>query len=261
MFELPLVVDEPGATLAGIEVKGVENSPEALYELSKILRSRNLALRVMLVGNLSNDKVDIYICVKLPDNKVDKQVVVDELRSVVKAENISWVDYYIEGFASSTFFPLKVFGRRAVVLSAPVLGSMIKGYRERLGISAANVIMYYAGYSGGIDRGKEAAKERSELKPRELFLRFLQSGRAFGQYEAELKKMDEETGETILVVRNSWESEYVGKGYKDPQCHYLRGFFQGFIESLFNREMNSNEIRCACKGDPYCEFHITPKTL
>ncbi len=32
MFELPLVIDEPGATLAGIEVRGAENDPGMLYQ-------------------------------------------------------------------------------------------------------------------------------------------------------------------------------------------------------------------------------------
>lgn len=261
MFELPLVIDEPGALLAGIEVRGAENSPEMLYQLSKILRERRLSIRALISGNLSDDKVDVYVCVRLPSGDFDKNGVVEELRRSIRAESIIWVDYEIEGFAVSTFFPLKVFGRRAVIFSAPVLGSMIKGYRKRLGVSAANVIMYYAGYSGGLDRGREAVGERGELSPRELFLRFLYSGKAFGQYDAELKKMDEKTGETVVVVRNSWESEYIGGGYDEPQCHYLRGFFQGFIESLFNREMESREIQCICKGDTHCEFHITPKTL
>ena len=65
---------------------------------------------------------------------------------------------------------------------------------------------------------------------------------------------DEEGRRVVVRTRQNWESAMLGKGHSEPQCHFTRGFFTGFISGLFNEEFASREAKCECMGDEYCEF-------
>ena len=54
------------------------------------------------------------------------------------------------------------------------------------------------------------------------------------------------------IVKNSFEA----RSHKSavPCCHFLSNFMTGFLAKLLQKEIRVTEIKCAGKGDPYCEF-------
>jgi len=260
-FKTTLIIEKPGSIIRGIYLRDVDNNPGILEKIVGILGRYGLKIPAYLVSDAESSKSGLFIYVELPGEEVDIDKITEELKREVSTERIEWIDYPVKGFAHSPFFPLIAFEKRGVFFSAHVLGSMFKGYRERLGVSVAKTIMYYAGLSGGKTRASDVMKERPDLSKRELLLRFLLSGFALGQYRSELILFDEEKPYIIIRVRDSWECTYIGSGYNEPQCNFIRGFFEGFLEGLLSKELESTEVKCQCKGDPYCEFHIKPAIL
>ena len=253
-LDIPLVIDKMSSRLGGLVIKNLENIPEQGEKIFSILKRHNLNVLSYLSSSVVKKKISIYVCVELPKEELDYDRIAAELRSITGAEEVVWKDYPIPGFSYQPFFPLTCFSRRGFFFLGHVLRGSFEGIRKRLGASVAKVLLYHMGRMGGLNRAEEAKRERPDLTLKQLMIRFLLTGYAFGQYVGELVEWDEERKRVMIRTRQSWESAMLGKGHSEPQCHFTRGFFTGFISGLFNEEFTSRETKCECVGDEYCEF-------
>ena len=252
-LDIFLVVDRSGSRLRGLVIKNMENTPEQGEKIFSILKKYDLNIFSYLASSIIKKKISIYVCVELPERELEYDKIAAELRNATGAEEVFWKDYPIPGFAHQPFFPITCFSRRGFFFLGHVLRGSFEGIRKRLGASIAKVLLYHMGRMGGLNRAEEAKRERPDLTLKQLMMRFLLTGYAFGQYIGELTEWSE-NGTIVIRTKRNWESEFLDKRYNEPQCHFTRGFLEGFLSGLFNKEFTSRETKCECMGDEYCEF-------
>lgn len=252
-LDIFLVVDRSGSRLRGLVIKNMENTPEQGEKIFSILKKYDLNILSYLASSIVKKKISIYVCVELPERELEYDKIAAELRNATGAEEVFWKDYPIPGFAHQPFFPITCFSRRGFFFLGHVLRGSFEGIRKRLGASIAKVLLYHMGRMGGLNRAEEAKRERPDLTLKQLMMRFLLTGYAFGQYIGELIEWSE-NGTIVIRTKRNWESEFLDKRYNEPQCHFTRGFLEGFLSGLFNKEFTSRETKCECMGDEYCEF-------
>jgi len=252
-LDIFLVVDRSGSRLRGLVIKNMENTPEQGEKIFSILKKYDLNILSYLASSIIKKKISIYVCVELPERELEYDKIAAELRNATGAEEVFWKDYPIPGFAHQPFFPITCFSRRGFFFLGHVLRGSFEGIRKRLGASIAKVLLYHMGRMGGLNRAEEAKRERPDLTLKQLMMRFLFTGYAFGQYIGELIEWSE-NGTIVIRTKRNWESEFLDKRYNEPQCHFTRGFLEGFLSGLFNKEFTSRETKCECMGDEYCEF-------
>ena len=252
-LDIFLVVDRSGSRLRGLVIKNMENTPEQGEKIFSILKKYDLNIFSYLASSVVKKKISTYVCVELPERELEYDKIAAELRNATGAEEVFWKDYPIPGFAHQPFFPITCFSRRGFFFLGHVLRGSFEGIRKRLGASIAKVLLYHMGRMGGLNRAEEAKRERPDLTLKQLMMRFLLAGYAFGQYIGELTEWSE-NGTIVIRTKRNWESEFLDKRYNEPQCHFTRGFLEGFLSGLFNKEFTSRETKCECMGDEYCEF-------
>ena len=252
-LDIFLVVDRSGSRLRGLVIKNMENTPEQGEKIFSILKKYDLNILSYLASSVVKKKISTYVCVELPERELEYDKIAAELRNATGAEEVFWKDYPIPGFAHQPFFPITCFSRRGFFFLGHVLRGSFEGIRKRLGASVAKVLLYHMGRMGGLNRAEEAKRERPDLTLKQLMMRFLLTGYAFGQYIGELTEWSE-NGTIVIRTKRNWESEFLDKRYNEPQCHFTRGFLEGFLSGLFNKEFTSRETKCECMGDEYCEF-------
>jgi len=257
-LNIPFIIDKAGLNLKGISIRNVENKPDNFFVMISKLKERGFNVMFYLVSDVSGEKTCVFMCVEVPEPRDDYSSIAEELRKVVGAQEVTWISYPVPGFVYQPFFPITCFGQRGVFFSGQLLKGLFKGMREKVGRPVTRIALFHAGRSAGLLRAEEAKRERPDLSPKDLVTRFLLSGYALGQYIAEIVGWEE--GERALIrVRESWESRHIGKGFKKPQCSFMRGFLEGFFTGTFGKEFSSVERRCECMGDPYCEFELKAK--
>ncbi len=117
----------------------------------------------------------------------------------------------------------------------------------------APIMFYEAGKHTGLKWAKQF-KEKFGLD-RMAIVKMLEKFFAevgWGKFFAEVK------GEgAILRVENSFIAKNYGQS-SVPVCHFIRGNSAGIWSGLYEKEMDSEEIKCMAKGDSHCEFVIEP---
>jgi len=66
--------------------------------------------------------------------------------------------------------------------------------------------------------------------------------------------VDFDKGKGRIIVKDSFEARESTS--EAPCCHFLSNFLTGFITELFNKNVVVKELKCAGKGDEYCEFRF-----
>ncbi len=57
-----------------------------------------------------------------------------------------------------------------------------------------------------------------------------------------------------IVIENSATSR--GQTSDEPSCWFIVGFMEGLFSGMFRTEARCNEVACAAKGAPHCEFVV-----
>jgi hypothetical protein len=66
--------------------------------------------------------------------------------------------------------------------------------------------------------------------------------------------VDLDKGSGKAIVKDSFEARRSMS--KAPCCRFLANFIAGFIAELFTKNVIVKEVKCAGKGDDYCEFRF-----
>ncbi len=81
---------------------------------------------------------------------------------------------------------------------------------------------------------------------------------AWGLGRMEVVEASATPPQVVMRVYDCFECE-LGIGARKPFSNFIRGILAALIAQLFNGRMEAKELKCVAKGDPYCEFKITPE--
>ena len=138
----------------------------------------------------------------------------------------------------------------AIIVSIETFVNLQKDAEKLLGFDGASVLLYETGKKAGMRWINRFSKEWG-LKDK----KFLE---AVQEFYAELgwgKFRVEENNEEDLIVKV--ENSFIARGYGNsdvPICHFLRGYNAGLAEALKGKDIDAEEVKCAAKGDEFCEF-------
>lgn len=144
-----------------------------------------------------------------------------------------------------------VLGNPSIIMSSETFVRMQKGAEEMLGFDGAAVLYYEAGKKSGENWIKRFSEEWGLENQR--FIEAVQNHFA----DVGWGKFSIINGDEIVVrVKNSFISNSYGESDR-PVCHFLRGYNAGLAGAISGRSIDSEEVRCAAKGDDWCEFVMT----
>ena len=69
-------------------------------------------------------------------------------------------------------------------------------------------------------------------------------------------KIDFEEKNAIVTMQNCITARNIKT--KEPSCHFLKGYFEGFFGNIFNLETECVETSCIASGGSACVFHLQP---
>ena len=175
-------------------------------------------------------------------------VVADARETVKKLGDIA-----INGTVHTTLF----LDRRVIMLDVEDVGTMFNWFDKTFGTGAHAIL-----FDMGEQAGRAAAKKLSRtygLKGRELVEAFLALHVAAGWFNYEVVSFDEEALKFVIRLYDNFECVPFAGKKKRPMSHLVRGGLAGLFSGVYNRDFKSEEVRCLAKGDPYCEFVLTPR--
>ena len=149
-------------------------------------------------------------------------------------------------------------GTRVMVLDAEFYQALTRNLTEVFK-SGAQVFLYQAGLAYGELMGRRMTESGrlESTTPDVYFKRY--SSLAIGKFEfpplASFVAMAP-TGVTI-GLRESFFARSLGKTGK-AECHIVRGLLEGTAKYILKGDYACSEVKCLSKGDPRCEFFLTP---
>jgi predicted hydrocarbon binding protein len=140
---------------------------------------------------------------------------------------------------------------RYMVIRPDTVVDFQKAVEAELGDRVAEMMMS-GGYTGG-SRSSARYKEVFDYSDEEIVAFMCKMGGEIGWGRFETEKLDTESKELIITVRNSPFAEAYGSSDKGV-CHMIRGVLAGMAAGIFGTEVTSEEALCRAKGDELCRF-------
>jgi predicted hydrocarbon binding protein len=234
----------------------LENEPGALGNLTNLLAVRGMNILEGFFGGMSYEpKATVSFFVETTNQRMDESWLKDFIESSVYASDVE-VRPGVDGFVSdSVNFPLTWnTGDRAVLMRTASLRSMFDA------VMAANRkegerIIYDQGFNYA-----QATYERlfSTYRPKSRagLAEMLKIHSATGWGRLELSDLDPEHRRAKLKLEEGFECADMKTG--KPESNFIRGHVAGVLSTYFGSEVKAIETRCTSKGDPYCEFEVSP---
>jgi len=199
-----------------------------------------------ILAILSRHRVNL---IQMLDNYI--VVLAEDLRELVHELKDRDVMMVSEEKVIDFFFPVTFLGKRAIIFSKRFYEIFIKRLSEKLG-SGYSAILYHIGAEIGKYLCETHAKALgSNLDELVKILRAMFSYLGLGRLDINLK-----ADKAIVKVNDSFECELFEEG---PSSHFIRGLLTGWISVMFRvdiSQVESFEVKCIAKGDPYCEIVI-----
>ena len=142
---------------------------------------------------------------------------------------------------------------RVIVLRAGTFVDLQKQIEAIFG-DEASALFYEAGIRAGRESTKVLLEEWEErgMDFLKKWGKFYQSA-GVGWFKLEDINIDFEKENGYFRVKQSFIAEEYGKS-DEPVCHFLCGFFASVLQQVLGERLTCEEVKCAAKGDPYCEF-------
>ena len=145
-------------------------------------------------------------------------------------------------------------GEAYMMVPAISLSSTFEAFVETFK-DGGETILFYQGRDYALAR-MEVYKRIVGSDPKTMFNNLGNILKALGWAAAEIKF--DSSGNALRCV-NTECFECSAKTKNGRKCAFLRGMAVGTAEVVFGRQFASDEPRCKQRGDPVCEFVITPK--
>ena len=113
-------------------------------------------------------------------------------------------------------------------------------------------------YSSGKEVGEHTAtrlKKMFRIEGKDLVQALAQAVQATGWGIVEVNSIDFKYASATISVKDCFEA---AAWRKKPYtvCHWTRGYFAGYMSTVFKKPVEAAEAKCMAKGDERCEFHI-----
>ena len=156
----------------------------------------------------------------------------------------------------SALFPLAWnTGDRAVMMRHRFLNAMFDRVRDAFG-SGGEVIIFEEGFAYGSEGWKDLVESVGRDFARSHVEEMLMIYQAVGWFRMEGVEVGTE-GTVVVHVAENFECE--GAKSAAPHSHFVRGHLAGSLTAIMGERMSCEETKCAAKGDPLCEFTLTPE--
>jgi len=149
-----------------------------------------------------------------------------------------------------------------IIMRRDVFRLMREGLEKLVGDQAAPFLSFLA--SGiGIHEGsifRESIKSSNEDE-RRVGLKSLVQGALedtnLGLGKVSVSGIDFAKGEARVSISNCFEAMENGTS-PEPNCMFTSGFLAGVFAEVLDKTVRADEVKCISKGEPLCEFHISP---
>jgi predicted hydrocarbon binding protein len=234
----------------------LENEPGALGNLADLLAVRGMNILEGFFGGMSFEpKATVSFFVETANQRVDASWLKELIESSVYASDVE-VKPGVDGFVvDSVNFPLTWnTGDRAVLMQMTSLRTMFD-----LVMAADRKEGERAIYNQGFSYAR-ATYERLFLtyrpKSKEGLAEMLKIHSATGWGRLELSDLNPEHRRAKLKLEAGFECTGMNTG--KPESNFIRGHLAGALSTYFGSEVKAVETRCISKGDPHCEFEVSP---
>lgn len=233
----------------------LDNVPGALMEVLRILKGH----KINVLGSSSSVEPGASSGVwsafvegaKLEPEKLRKQI--ESAEGVVTAAVVGNTDGFL---VDSALFPLAWnTGDRAVMMRYRFLNAMFNRVREAFG-SGGEVIIFEEGFAYGNESWKDLVESVGRDFARSHIKEMLMIYQAVGWFRLEGVELGKEGTVTMRAAQN-FECE--GAKSTSPRSHFVRGHLAGSLTAIMGERMSCEETKCVAKGDPFCEFTLTPE--
>lgn len=251
---------EPGRKLVEFYVE-LPNIPTAIAELFDALAKHNVLVS-SISGHVTHNKLINFIIADFTYSNSSVDEVLGDLRSNEGVHPIR-VEHYVpevDGVITEKFgFPPVASSCRnsqeLVVLRGRTFSSMLKSIRDLFG-TGGDVIVLQQALRGGADTARhiEEIFSNSYVPPEFPFKLHLDLLTAFGFGIFEL--VDRDGRRVVVRVEESLESRYLDRCHEVSGCVFLKGYLRGAVEEHYKRRAHVEEVKCASRGDRFCEFAI-----
>jgi len=251
----------PGRKVFGVLVE-VELNPTVLLEISDLGFRHGVLVPTMQYNVVDGGKIVGFGFVDLTDADISIGELAEKIRHIKGVKNVQILHPTAEGFVADYLsIKLLLAGDRAVIFRKPGYKGLIVGMREQFG-AAGEAFLYHCGYDAGIRYAKshqELAAKLGITDPIQILHKIsMPLYASMGLGKSEIVEVKAKPFQAIIRIYENFECE-LGVGAKKPYSNFIRGIFAGLLAHLFSRRMEAVETRCIAKGDPYCEFKITPE--
>jgi len=234
----------------------LENKPGALGNLANLLAIRGINILEGFFGGMSYEqKANLSFFLESTNQQIDEGWIKDFLATSVYVSDVE-VKAPVEGFiADSLNFPITWNnGDRAVLMRVEGLRVMlvsVKATEPGVGEEAI--------YLQGFSYGKAAWDNLMGIhhpKTREGLAEMLKIYIATGWGKTELLDVNVAHYHARIKMEEAFESTGLNTG--KVECYFIAGHFAGMMSAYFGSEVKTVETKCRSRGDPHCEFQISP---
>lgn len=146
-------------------------------------------------------------------------------------------------------------GDRAVFLREATFGAAIEKLWNVFG-PGAGTILWEMGRAAG-DFEAKRVRERLRLNQVDALKYLLADKRASGWYIGQIEEVATSPVKLIAKVEHSIECEHRSSKHREPMGFFLKGYLNGYISFILEKELKIKELKCRAKGDSFCEFQLT----
>jgi len=234
----------------------LENKPGALGNLANLLGIRGINILEGFFGGMSYEsKATVSFFLESTNQQMDEGFLKDFLTSSVYVSDVE-VKTGSDGFiCDSLNFPVTWNnGERAVVMRVEGLRAMldaVKSSDPREGEAAI--------YAQGFSFGKTAWEDLMSVhrpKSKDTLAEMLKIYIATGWGRIELSELNPVHRTARVRLSDGFECSGLSTG--KPESHFISGHLAGAFSAYFGSDVKAVETKCIAKGDPHCEFDISP---
>jgi hypothetical protein len=236
--------------------------PGALAKIASIIAGKNLDIVCCSFSATERGKMGTMIFfVDFTEINIKPETLAQEIEGLDFVKKVEIIKPKFEGFIADTAsFPIMLGPHRAIIITEPGLRGLLVDIRNRIG-TGAEAILYYIGYEVSQEWAKHYSELAEKIGVKDLAGKITVGCDIFksaGYGSIEILKLEENPPYGQIRIYDCVECK-LGRGTGKPFSHSIRGTAAGFAAEVFGQKMFAKEIKCIAKGDPYCEFEITPE--
>lgn len=138
-----------------------------------------------------------------------------------------------------------------LIFRGKMLREFIAELNKMLG-STGNAVIEEAAYPIGANFAQELLDRCLEPQEVPLIIELLLNQAGWGK---SVTQVDKETNTVTVTIENCVTARETKTA--EPNCYFLRGYFRGIYEKIFDAKYQAIETQCIAKGDNACIFKLS----